>query len=213
MKNSKILLVAAIAILGAACTPKAQINGTISGLTTGDTLTVNVLDVNVLKEKTKVAVEADGSFKVTIPASDVDPDIIYLSCKGYILPSLIVFPKDNITVVADTLGAFSVSGSQECERLAEYQKEFSRTNAKLDAIEAKINAAEDIKEYTREFSKELLDHYRYALKYVITNNKSLTSIQVLNQSIGPYSDVLMRHTDAFTFKTACDTLETVYPKS
>ena len=216
MKISKIIAASAVVLAAAACAPKAQIDGVVEGLGSGDTLTVNVLDVNSLRPVKTVAVAEDGSFKVKLDVDAKDPDIVYLGYKNVLLPSILVLPGETVTLAADTLGKFEVSGSEQNVLLAEYQKEYSRVNAALDALEAKISASKSLSEqrsYAKDYSKELRDHYRYALRYVVTNNKSLTSVQVLNQSIGPFSDVLQRYTDAFQYATICDSLETVYPES
>ena len=64
-----------------------------------------------------------------------------------------------------------------------------------------------------DIAKEYVRHYREAVKFVMVNSKSLAVIPVLYENIGGSTATFSGLSDALVFRSACDSLKTVYPDS
>ncbi len=213
-KFSKSILSVAAAALVAACTPGARIDGTVESAPSSEVI-VKLLDVNRYEILDTVATDASGKFSYNVEIEKGQPEFIYLFHKDTKIASLLLETGDKVSVKADTLGNYEVSGSEESLKLAQVEKDYAAALGRMEAIASKLEAAEgeEAAALGRNLGKEYVDYYRNCVKYVLNNSKSLTSIPVLFQNFGEQLPVFSQSTDAIHFKNIADSLETVYPDS
>ena len=201
MKNFSLFLLSSAALLAVACGSGSSVSGTVSGASESQ-LVVKLLDVNVLSVLDTVKTSKDGSFKFTVPVAEGDPEFVYLFYKDTKVASLLLEDGDKVSVETDTLGRYSVKGSENCTKLQEVETRFARFSNEIMQVED--NA---------EFVRKYVAYYRESVRYVMTNPYSLTVIPVLYENIGGYAPVFSQSTDALHFRNAYDSLMTVYPES
>lgn len=200
MRISKIILITSLFLL-ASC-GKAVISGKLAVDSPKDII-VRELDLNVYNVLDTIKTDSEGNFQYKMQIVKGQPSFIYLFYGDTRIASLLLEQGDKVNVEADTLGNYSVSGSEACTNLSEIDKAYTKFNNDLYA--ARDNAPQMAKIY--------LDHYRSCVKYVLGNPYSLTTIPVLYQSLGDASSVFSQPSDALFFKGAADSLKTVYPDS
>lgn len=201
MKNFSLFLLSSAALLAVACGSGSSVSGTVSGASESQ-LVVKLLDVNVLSVLDTVKTAKDGSFKFTVPVAEGDPEFVYLYYKDTKVASLLLEDGDKVSVETDTLGRYSVKGSENCTKLQEVETRFARFSNEIMQVE---NNAEFVRKYVA--------YYRESVRYVMSNPYSLTVIPVLYENIGGYAPVFSQSTDALHFRNAYDSLMTVYPES
>ncbi|MBQ1635536.1 MAG: hypothetical protein II102_02890, partial [Bacteroidales bacterium] len=199
MRSFKLL--AAAALLLAACTPKAQIDCTVAQAPRSE-VSVRLLDMNVFKVLDTVKTDASGRLRYKVDVKEGDPEFVYLYYKDTKIASLLLEKGSRVSVVADTLGNYSVTGSAESEKLREREKAYARFQADMDST---MEPAE--------LSRIFIAHYRDNVKYVMGNMGSLTVVPVLFEQLDIYTPVFNQNTDAILFRKVCDSLKTVYPLS
>lgn len=216
MKQLKLVAaVAAAAMLWSCNADKASLSGTVEGATKGDVV-VKVLDVNKMKVLDTLALDKDGRYSCSVPVKAGDPEFVYVYYGANKVASLILQKGEKATVVSDSLGNYSVSGSPESELLCESDKaqaEFSAavalTRAKLDKLNP--SSAEAL-QLGQELYRNYVSYYRKRVLYVLENSKSLSAIPVLYENVGDMP-VFSQLTDALHFRNVYDSLMTVYPNS
>lgn len=216
MKQLKLVAaVAAAAMLWSCNADKASLSGTVEGATKGDVV-VKVLDVNKMKVLDTLALDKDGRYSCNVPVKAGDPEFVYVYYGANKVASLILQKGEKATVVSDSLGNYSVSGSPESELLCESDKaqaEFSAavalTRAKLDKLNP--SSAEAL-QLGQELYRNYVSYYRKRVLYVLENSKSLSAIPVLYENVGDMP-VFSQLTDALHFRNVYDSLMTVYPNS
>ena len=202
MKNcSKILVLALSALALAACGDKAHIRGTLANAP-GRKLVVKQLDVNMYRDLDTVKTGADGSFRYTVPVKAGQPEFIYIFDGDTRIAALLLEKGERVTVQADTLGRYTVSGSEGSAELAQVEK------AQADFL-ADLTAHSD---EPSEMTKIYVQHYRDCVKYVLGHPFSLTVVPVFFERLGE-SSVFSQNTDAILFRQGVDSLKTVYPDS
>lgn len=202
MKSSRIALTGLVALLAASCgSPVAKISGTLTDAPEKQVI-VKLLDVNTYNVLDTVKTDAAGNFSYKVPVEEGQPEFVYLYYGDTRISSLLLQTGDVVRVVTDTLGHGTVEGSEESVRLQEVESKFA-------AFLGKSNSTSDSKELTKAY----VDYYRDAVKYVMTNSKSLTAVPVLFQNINEGFPVFSQATDALHFRAVCDSLKTVYPAS
>ena len=197
---SKITMFAALAIMAASCGRTAKIEGTIADAPSSK-LVVKALDVNKYQVLDTVATDASGRFTYKVNLEKGQPEFVYVYRNGIKLASLLLSEGDKVTVSADTLGHWTVEGSEECAKLAQVEADFAAAQAAMAAA----SQADLVKEY--------VNYYRSRVKYVMSNPYSLTVVPVFFQVLGENLPVFGQQTDAIHFTNAADSLETVYPDS
>ena len=202
MRNYKIFAAAAAAFALASCAQKADISGKIEGASDSQ-IVVKQLDVNVYTVLDTIRTKADGTFRYTVPVKKGQPEFIYLFRGDTRIAALLLESGENASVSADTLGNYSVKGSEGSVKLAEVDKAYA------DFIKSMLAASGN----GPEMAKAYLDHYRASVKYVMSNPYSMTTIPVLYENIGEGTSVFNQPTDALFFRAAADSLKTVYPDS
>ncbi len=210
---SKVLIIMAAAVM-AACTPSAKINGTIESAPSTDVI-VKLLDINRYEILDTVSTDASGRFSYKVEIEKGQPEFVYLFHNETKIASLLLEAGDNVSVSADTLGNYTVEGSEESQKLAQVEKDYAAAIGRLSSIAAKMDNASDkeLAELRRAIGKEYVDYYRSRVLYILQNSTSLTAVPVLYQNFGADLPVFSQTTDAIHFVNVSDSLATVYPDS
>lgn len=203
MNLYKFSLIALAALSLAACAPKkAVINGTLSQAP--DTqIIVKQLNVNTYTVLDTISTNSDCRFKYEVQIAAGQPEFIYLFKGDKRVAGLLLEKGEKVEVVTDTLGNYSVSGSASSSKLAEVDKAYTKF----------MNDLYVARDDNKKMAKIYLDHYRASVKYVMENSHSLTVIPVLYETMSEVSPVFSQNTDALIFKSASDSLKTIYPES
>lgn len=211
---SKFLYVAAAAAIAAACTPAARIDGVIESAPSSEVI-VKLLEVNRYEVLDTVKTDASGHFSYKVNVEEGQPEFIYLFHNDRRIASLLLETGDKVSISADTLGNYTVEGSEESARLAQVEKEYSAAQARLQAIALQLETAEgsQAEALRQQLGKEYIDYYRQCVKYVLENSRSLTAVPVLYQSFGANLPVFGQSTDAIHFVNVVDSLALSYPDS
>ena len=205
MKTVKILAAAVAALLLAACGPKTVIDGTLQDK--GDApVVVKLLDVNKYQVLDTVKVDASGAFFYKPELEKDCPEFIYIFYGDRKVASLLLNQGDHVKVVADTLGNYTVEGSEESLLLQEVESDYAQFMLDMNRLSGDPEA-------TQELSRRYVDHYRRSVRYVMEHPKSLTVVPVLFQRVNDGLGVFEQPTDGILFSSVCDSLKTVYPES
>ena len=216
MNMSRFSRLAAFAIaftVAVACGKSARIDATVEGA--ADVI-VKLLDVNQFKVLDTVKVDDAGKFTYKVEVLKGQPEFVYLFHGDKKVASLLVHSGDRITVKADTLGNYTVEGSDESVKLAEVEQDYAAALARMTSIVDRLGAAKDAGQaqaIRQELGKEYISYYRSRVKYVMSNSRSLSVVPVFYQTLGEGLPVFGQGTDAIHFKSVADSLETVYPES
>ena len=206
MRSCRIIAAAVLALALSACQGgKATVDCTVAEAPSAS-LTVRQLNGTTPVVLDTVKTDADGRFSYKVKVEKGNPEFIYVYKGDTRLASLLLESGEKAVVEADTLGNYSVSGSDGSALLKEGDDAFRAYVNNLFALsEAGAQPSEIAKEYVR--------HYREAVKFVMVNNKSLAVIPVLYENIGGSTATFSGLSDALVFRSACDSLKTVYPDS
>ena len=165
MKNCNKLLALALAALSlAACSDKAHIRGTLAGAP-DKKLVVKQLDINVYKDLDTVKTASDGSFRYDVKVAAGDPEFIYLFYGDTRVAALLLEKGETAVVEADTLGRYTVTGSEGSAELAKVDKAYADF----------LLALADNSEAPAEMTKLYVQHYRDCVRYVLEHPYSLTT--------------------------------------
>ena len=129
---------------------------------------------------------------------------------------LLLEQGDAVTVYADTLGRYTVEGSEECLKLRQVEKDYTDFLLEMLRLREKYAAVEGTpaaQEVNAEISRAYIAYYRKALAYLSGNRKSMTAVPVLFQEVDTGFPVFSQLTDAIHFRTIADSLKTVWPES
>lgn len=208
---SKIITIASAALIAAACTTGAKIEGTLEGAPSKEVV-VRMLDVNRYVTLDTLKVNEAGAFSYKVEIEKGQPEFIYMFHNDTKIASLLLEAGDNVKVITDTLGNCSIEGSEESVRLTQIEKAYGEALVKMADLAEKAQG-ENGEEYRRQLGKEYVDYYRNSVKYVMENSHSLTVVPVFFQYFGADLPVFSQSTDAIHFRNVSDSLETVYPDS
>lgn len=202
MKSSKIILLGLCALAAASCAkPVAKIQGAVSGASDSEIIAAK-LDMNVYNILDTIKTNADGKFSYKVEVAEGQPEFLYFFHNGTKIASLLLEKGDNVSFSADTLGNWTVEGSEESEKLLQVEKDFADFAKKMDSsTESAV------------LTRAYVDYYRSRVKYVMQNPYSLTVIPVLYQALNPELPVFGQVNDALHFRAAADSLMKVYPES
>ena len=200
INKSALILLASLAI--AACSQSAGISGKIEGAAEKD-IVLKQLEVNKFSVLDTIRTASDGSFKYKVNVRKGEPEFVYVFYGDTRIAALLLEKGEHASVIADTLGNYSVEGSEGSAKLAEVDKEYVDFIKNMDAAVGDGPA----------MAKTYLQHYRHSLKYVVGNPFSLTVIPVLYEQLGPDTPVFNQPSDAFIFRSAADSLKKAYPDS
>lgn len=207
MRNSSII--AAAILLLAACAPKAVIEGTLKD-TSGAPVVVKLMEVTHYEVLDTIRTGEDGKFSYSMSVEKDQPQFVDLYYGDYRIASLLVQQGDRINVVSDTLGAYTVKGSDECRLLQKVQSDYFRflydmsDLTSLAAMGGNVNGA---------ISKHYIDYYRDRINYVMAHSHSLTVVPVMFQEVEDGFPVFSQPTDGILFRNIVDSLKIDYPDS
>ena len=217
MRSCRLFFAAALAAaLLSSCGGKAGIEGTLADAPDADVV-IAMLDVNRYQILDTVRTDANGRYSYKVALKEGQPEFFYLFYGNTRIASLLLSRGDKVRVQSDTLGNYSVSGSAECDRLAEVERTQAEFSNRFAAAQARMaDLDEDSPEAAvlrSDLTRQYVSYYRERVKYILSNSKSLTVIPVLYESIGGTLPVFGQPTDAIHFRNICDRLKTVYPES
>ena len=201
-----------VAVLAVSCGRTARVEATVDG---ASEVIVKLLDINQFKVLDTLKSDASGRFTYKFDAVKGQPEFVYLFHGDKKIASMLLQAGDKVTVVADTLGNYTIEGSDESLKLSEVERDHAVVVAKMTEI---INAlasagAEQEQSLRQELAKEYVAYYRSRVKYVMENSRSMTVVPVFYQSLGENLPVFGQSTDAIHFRSVADSLALVYPDS
>lgn len=205
----KYLLMAAVLLLAASCAkPSAKVSLQLKDAP-GHNVELYRLDINRFTLVDSLATDKNGelSYKIAL-ASEENPAFYYLYHNATRLAGFVAKAGDNISLVADTLGHYSVEGSEESSLMLEVDTKFAQTVAKMEQILNEM--PEDV---NRRLSKVYIEHKRAMINQVMEHPFSITSaaacFQKFNDNLPTFND----KNDVYIFQMLMDSLVTVYPES
>lgn len=205
MKNCrKFFLAAAVLVAVSSCSDKVKVSGVVTGAPDSQ-LVVKRLSGNSLVALDTLKTDASGAYSCKIDVAAGEPLFVYLFKGDTKVASLLLQKGDKVTVASDTLGKYSVEGSEESEKLRQVEADFADF---MERFSADAASGDNVAA-----SKDYVEYYRGCVKYIMSNSKSLTSIPVLYQKINENFPVFSQTTDAILFQNVYDSLMTVYPES
>lgn len=212
---SKIIAFAAAMTALVSCGGNARIDGTVADAASSEVI-VKLLNSNRYEVLDTVRTDASGRFSYKVDVAEGQPEFIYVFYKDKKIASLLLEAGDKVSVASDTLGRYSVEGSEESVKLSEVEKAYAAALKEFEAIARKMEAASGQAEYeqlAKDMTKVYVAYYRDRVKYVMENSQSLTVIPVFYQTLGENLPLFYQNTDAILFRNAADSLEAVYPDS
>ena len=211
---SRFFIFAAVAVLVAACTGGARVEVSLDGAPSADVV-VKLLNVNKYEVLDTIKTDAAGHLVYKVDVEKGQPEFVYLFHNDVKVASLLLEAGDKVSVTADTLGNYSVTGSPESEKLAQVEKDYAAVHHTLNVLADKLATASgaDAEQLRKQLGQAYIDYYRNCVRYIMTNSRSLTVVPVLFQNFGYELPVFAQSTDAIHFRNVADTLEMVYPES
>ncbi len=206
MKSFKLAASAALVLLAAACGKNTRIEGTLHE-TPDSQVIVKLLDVNRFQVLDTVKTDAKGQFTYALDLKDAQPEFVYLYYGDRQIASLLLQKGDKVKVETDTLGVYTVEGSEESLKLQKVEQEYNSFISDVNRILSRENTPEG------PLSRRYVAYYRDRVAYVMGNSKSLTVVPVLFQQVNPTFQVFGQPTDGIMMQAICDSLKTVYPES
>ena len=204
---NRVFAAVLVAVALASCVGK---NTVISGVVADGAdkqITVKLLDVNRYQLLDSVKTNAGGSFSYQLNLKEGRPEFIYLFYGNRQIASLLLQKGDHVIVRTDTLGAYSVEGSPESNKLQEVENAHNKIIREMSRIlERERNPEVSI-------NRAYVNYYRDRVKYVMTNSHSLTVVPVLFQQLNDGLPVFGQPTDGILMRNVCDSLKTLYPES
>ena len=211
---SNVIRCAAAALLAAACTPTAKVEMTLDSAPSSEVV-VKLLNINQYEVLDTLKTDASGKFSYNVNVEEGQPEFVYVYYKDKRVASLLLEAGDKVNVSADTLGNYTVQGSEESSRLALVEQEYSAAQKRLQALAVQMETASDeqMASLRQALAKEYVAYYRQCVKYILENSRSLTAVPVLYQNFGPELPVFSQNTDAIHFVNVADSLALAYPQS
>lgn len=165
-------------------------------------ITLRQLDMNVYRILDTLTTDSRGRVSFKPQVAPGQPEFFYLFYGEKRIASLLLEAGDRVSLEADTLGRYSVSGSPQCDTLRVAEKAYA------DFITA-FAASQD----GREMGALYVKHYRECVRRIISNSHSLVVIPILYERISDQTPVFNRVEDAVLFRSAADSLMAAYPDS
>lgn len=211
---SNIIKCTAAALIAAACTPTAKVELTLDSAPSSEVV-VKLLNVNQYEVLDTLKTDASGKFTYNVNVEEDQPEFVYIYYKDKRVASLLLEAGDKVSVSADTLGNYTVQGSEESSRLAIVEQEYSAAQKRLQTLADQMETASDdeVASLRQALGKEYIGYYRQCVKYILENSRSLTVVPVLYQNFGPELPVFAQSTDAIHFVNMADSLALAYPHS
>ena len=212
---SRISAFVAAVLLAASCGRTARINALISDASSSD-IVVKMLNVNTFDVLDTVTLDQDGKMAYKLELDKGQIEFVYLYYGGKRIASLLLQPGDKVSVVADTLGSYTVEGSEESAKLAQVEMDYAAALKKMTEMSEALENAQTTEQAVamrQELAQEYVSYYRDRVKYIMQNSRSMSVVPVLYQTLGANLPVFAQKTDAIHFKTMADSLALSYPDS
>lgn len=206
----------AVVLAAVSCGRGARIDVQLADAPSSEVI-VKLLDVNKFSVLDTVALGKDGEMSYRVDVRKGHPEFVYLFHGDRKIASLVLQAGDRVSVKGDTLGNHTLEGSEESALLAQVEKDHAHASARISALASRLGeegiGETEAASLRRELGQEYVNYYRSRVKYVMENSRSLTSVQVLYQTLGENLPVFGQSTDAIHFSRVADSLETVCPDS
>ena len=212
---SRISAFVAAVLLAASCGRTARINALISDASSSD-IVVKMLNVNTFDVLDTVTLDQDGKMAYKLELDKGQIEFVYLYYGGKRIASLLLQPGDKVSVVADTLGSYTVEGSEESAKLAQVEMDYAAALKKMTEMSEALENAQTTEQAVamrQELAQEYVSYYRNRVKYIMQNSRSMSVVPVLYQTLGANLPVFAQKTDAIHFKAMADSLALSYPDS
>lgn len=212
---SRISAFVAAVLLAASCGRTARINALISDASSSD-IVVKILNVNTFDVLDTVTLDQDGKMAYKLELDKGQIEFVYLYYGGKRIASLLLQPGDKVSVVADTLGSYTVEGSEESAKLAQVEMDYAAALKKMTEMSEALENAQTTEQAVamrQELAQEYVSYYRDRVKYIMQNSRSMSVVPVLYQTLGANLPVFAQKTDAIHFKAMADSLALSYPDS
>lgn len=208
--------IAAVSAIHSCSSDKAEISGILTGKPETEVV-VKLLNVNRYQTLDTLRTDASGAYRYSVNVSKGQPEFVYVFYGDTKVASLLLQQGDRVKVVSDTLGRYSVEGSEESAMLQETEKAFAEFLADFNSAAAGLEgideSSEEGKAIRAELSRKYVAYYRDRVKYVMNNSHSLTVVPVLFQQINEDFPIFSQTTDALTFRSISDSLKSSWPES
>jgi len=205
MKSYRIIIFAAAVLLTAACAKKASLVCTVEGAPETDLL-IKTAGSTASELSDTVRTDANGKFKYSLQVQKGDPEFVYVLKDGRKLASAVVGYGDKLVIKTDTLGKYSVDGSEDSALLTEIENAYASYLSRINAEYAAGASSSDM-------ARIYIKHYRESVKLLLSNKGSIAVIPLLFEGDKDGSPTFSQLTDAILFRSVCDTLKTLYPAS
>ena len=212
---SRISAFVAAVLLAASCGRTARINALISDASSSDVV-VKMLNINTFDVLDTVTLDQDGKMAYKLELDKGQIEFVYLYYGGKRIASLLLQPGDKVSVVADTLGSYTVEGSEESAKLAQVEMDYAAALKKMTEMSEALENAQTTEQAVamrQELAQEYVSYYRDRVKYIMQNSRSMSVVPVLYQTLGANLPVFAQKTDAIHFKAMADSLALSYPDS
>lgn len=197
--------------MAAACGDNAKVEGTLAEAPSAK---VVVKSLNHVIDT--VQTKADGTFSFKVDVAKGQPEFVYLYHGDTKVASMLLEAGDKVTVNADTLGNWSVEGSEESLLLQQVEKDHADAMARMLALSVQMESEKNeskLLQLRKSLGQEYVDYYRQCVRYVLAHSSSLTVVPVFFQNLGGNLPVFSQATDAIHFRNVADSLALVYPES
>ncbi|MCQ2142847.1 MAG: redoxin domain-containing protein [Bacteroidales bacterium] len=215
MKRLNNAIGGALALLLCFSCSQAGFKGTVADAA-GKDVVVKKLAVNKYTVLDTLKVAEDGSLSYKLPVKAGCPEFVYVYYGDTKVASMILDKGSKVSFEADTLGAYTVSGSADCDLLATVEKDYAAFLAKEDGLSWRLTRVDanssQAAAIRREMTDEYVAYYRSRIKLILENPYSIAIVPVFYQTLGDMP-VFSQNTDAIHFDNAAKNLETVYPSS
>ena len=212
---SRISAFVAAVLLAASCGRTARINALISDASSSD-IVVKMLNINTFDVLDTVTLDQNGKMAYKLELDKGQIEFVYLYYGGKRIASLLLQPGDKVSVVADTLGSYTVEGSEESAKLAQVEMDYAAALKKMTEMSEALENAQTTEQAVamrQELAQEYVSYYRDRVKYIMQNSRSMSVVPVLYQTLGANLPVFAQKTDAIHFKAMADSLALSYPDS
>ena len=202
-------------MLAVSCGRTAKIDAVVADAASSDVI-VKKLEINRFEILDTVKLDESGKFSYRLDVKKGEPEFIYLFHGQTRIASMILMAGDKVSVAADTLGKFTIEGSEESVKLAEVEKAYASKLARMTSLAHRIEESvnqEYAMELRNQLGKEYIDYYRDRVRYVMENSRSLSVVPVFYQQMGANLPLFSQPTDAIHFRNIADSLALVYPES
>lgn len=204
MKSFRLILLAGLAMLVAACGKNVQLSGVVADAPES-ALVLKMLDVNRFQTVDTLKTNAAGEFRCKLSLEE--PAFMYLFYGDRQIASLLLQKGDKVTVETDTLGAYRTSGSDECVKLQKVENAYNAFLRDLNVILTTQPAPDAA------LSRRYVEYYRDRVSYVMQNSHSMSSVPVFFQQVNDGLPVFSSNSDGFIMTAVADSLSAVYPES